>query len=158
VERQPRMPLHQAAGGRCMTSPDHRRQEGPETTTPSGCQIDRLPPGVHTTRRPPVPAISHASYSACGLTERVLASAKCTSRHPSLYALAEAIALPRVESAGPNAVGCAGDNGCSPPEPLKTKSPSMRIVVVLSCSHNSIPKAWSTRQRVTVFPCRGTTQ
>src|SRR5690242_15426080 len=54
----------------------------------AGCQIDRLPPGVQTTRSPPVPAISHASYAASGLTERILPSAKCTVRYPSLYALA----------------------------------------------------------------------
>jgi hypothetical protein len=36
----------------------------------AGCQIDRLPPGVPMTYRPPVPAISHASYAASALTAK----------------------------------------------------------------------------------------
>ena len=34
ADAEPRMPLHQATGDGGMTGPDHRRQEGPETTPP----------------------------------------------------------------------------------------------------------------------------
>ena len=123
-----------------------------------GCQIDTLPPGVHTTRSPPLLTISHASYSASGSTERLIPSAKCTSRRPFLHACTAVTVLPTVARTGPRAVGCSGDKSWSVPCSLKMKDPSMRIVVVLSLSHNSIPKALSTKQRVTIFPWRGTNQ
>ena len=135
----------------------HSNAQSPLFSFP-GCQIDMLPPGVHTTRSPPLLTISHASYSASGSTERLLPSAKCTSRHPFLHACTAVTVLPTIARTGPRAAGCSGDKSWSVPCALKRKEPSMRIVVVLSPSHNSIPKAWSTKQRVTIFPWRGTNQ